>query len=420
MARPCPFMLQPTLVHRHFELPTLFLAVLLFFLGGFSFLCSQAKADVFVLSNGGRLEGELLNPDQEPRRHYVIRSTFGGKVALAKNQVKQVIGKSQAELLYEKFLPGMPKTGDGNWKMAQWCLSQNLEDRRRFHLKKVIEFEPDHEQARLALGFERLNGKWVNMDEYMRRQGLVRHQGAWWYPEDIEVQKKAEEATQRQKAWRRKIAMWKGWLRTNRHAEAMLNLKAIRDAEAAPELAEILLNEKQKDVKLLFIDILGQLQHPEATKALIHLSLHDDDESVRDACLEHLVKFGTRQAVAAYAAVLSNVSAKSVQDEVEKLTIHRAAIGLARMKDDSVVPLLIQAVTTKYKYKVGGPGIAATSQGGFSAGRPKAVVREEPNEAVHTALRALTGQNFGVNRDAWRAWYAKENTPKDVDLRRDP
>ena len=49
---------------------TLFLAV----------LCGRpasVRADVFLLANGGRVEGELLNPDQTPRKSYLVRTASG-------------------------------------------------------------------------------------------------------------------------------------------------------------------------------------------------------------------------------------------------------------------------------------------------------------------------------------------------------
>ena len=40
------------------------------------------------------------------------------------------------------------------------------------------------------------------------------------------------------------------------------------------------------------------------------------------------------------------------------------------------------------------------------------------NEQVLEALVSLTGQNFGWDIAAWRAWLARQRTPGSIDLRR--
>jgi hypothetical protein len=42
------------------------------------------------------------------------------------------------------------------------------------------------------------------------------------------------------------------------------------------------------------------------------------------------------------------------------------------------------------------------------------------NKRVHGALLLLVpeGVNYGFNKNAWKNWYAKANTPRNVSLRR--
>ena len=53
------------------------------------------QADVFVLANGGRIEGELLNPEQSPRRDYQVKTASGGLITLAESQVERVLRESE-------------------------------------------------------------------------------------------------------------------------------------------------------------------------------------------------------------------------------------------------------------------------------------------------------------------------------------
>ena len=40
-------------------------------------VCPSARADVFELASGGRIEGKLLNTDQSPRETYIVLTTAG-------------------------------------------------------------------------------------------------------------------------------------------------------------------------------------------------------------------------------------------------------------------------------------------------------------------------------------------------------
>ena len=58
---------------------------------------SIAVADEFVLNNGGRIVGELLNPDESPRTKYIVKTDSGGVMTLSAAQVKEIHTKSDAE-----------------------------------------------------------------------------------------------------------------------------------------------------------------------------------------------------------------------------------------------------------------------------------------------------------------------------------
>jgi hypothetical protein len=92
-----------------------------------------------------------------------------------------------------------------------------------------------------------------------------------------------------------------------------------------------------------------------------------------------------------------------------------------------VTPELIEALTTKHKQTVGSGGSITPSFSGDGGaglsmgGGPKVVVNELQNNAVLAALTALyPGVGFGYDKALWKRWYAASQTPRVVDLRRDP
>jgi len=95
-----------------------------------------ALAEVFVLTTGGRVGGKLLNPDESPRKQYIIQTPSGSRLTLARSQVQQVLRLSPAELEYQRIRPSYGDTAEDQWALAQWCLEHRLPSLRKIHLRK--------------------------------------------------------------------------------------------------------------------------------------------------------------------------------------------------------------------------------------------------------------------------------------------
>jgi hypothetical protein len=387
---------------------------------------ASLRAETFVLATGGRIEGQLLNADQSPRQSYVVALATGCKVTFSKSQVTRVLAANSVEGQYEQYLQKMPDTAEGHWKMAEWCVRNNLSAQREFHLREVARLDPGHEKAHLALGFTNIDGRWVRPDEHNKRLGYVKFQGAWRTPQDVAIATARQQVDDAERKWKADVKMWRGWLnRPSKANEGAARLQAIDNPLASPAIAE-LLDDKEEPAhyRLMYVEILGRmvLQSPLARGTLVNHTLYDSEAQVREKCLDHLEKCNHR--------VIGGMFAKALGDKKNEV-VNRAAVGIARMKDEESIPQLIDALVTKHKYVVstgggnigasfgGGPG--AGGLGGLSAGGggPKQIEQEHQNDSVQQALVALTGgKNFGFDRDAWRSWYAESKVPQQFNLRR--
>ena len=56
-------------------------------------LSATASAEVFELVGGGRVVGKLLNPQESPRRSFVVEVAEGVKVTLDAKRVRRGLGK---------------------------------------------------------------------------------------------------------------------------------------------------------------------------------------------------------------------------------------------------------------------------------------------------------------------------------------
>jgi hypothetical protein len=399
-----------------------------FFVGLLLFAAVPSHADVFVLRNGGTIEGELLNPDEKPRQTYVVATLTGGRLTLPKEQVVDVRRKSEQELLYERYLPRMPENADGNWIMAEWCREKGLTERRQHHLEQVLAHDADHEKARYALGYTRLGDDWVQTNEWMTRQGFIKHKGTWRLPQEIELETQSRKRELAVKGWTTNLKRWREALigrSADRAQDARRSVMEIRDLHAAPGLAKLLENETFLAAKLIFIEKLSELNCRTSTDALLKCAMEDKSTQVQENCWDALADDASPTVVA---SLIKELESK------DNLRVNRAAVGLERMNDPAAILPLINALVTKHKFKIvtgrgnmsasfgrPGTGTGGTPGMGFGAGGggPKIVETDLKNRDVLNALSVLTGgAQFQFEEDRWKDWYARLNTPPNVDLRR--
>ncbi len=394
-------------------------------LGGFS---PAARGDIFVLASGGEIRGELLNPDENPRRHYIIRPYAGGKVALAAAFVMDVIPQQPVEIAYDHVKLEFPDTVDGQWQLAEWCRTNNLDAQREEHLQRIIELDPDHAEARRLLGYDRVGNRWMTRDEVMTAKGYVKYGGRWRLRQVVELEEKENAERAIQKEYYEKVRRWKAWLESDeKSARAEEYLLAIDNSHAVDALMKGLEDVKTFKHKEVFAKALANIGTPEAIQKLVEYSIEFDElsdpeqnEDLRYVCFDLIERIKPPAAVKMYIDALGSKDNRHV---------NRAAIGLARMGDKSAVAPLIAALITEHKFQIGTPGQTTTSFGGpvgsggtsfGTGGGARIIKRYARNEDVLLALKELTGKDYYFDKDAWYTWLKTQQpeVPK-VNTRRD-
>lgn len=385
-------------------------------------------AETILLKSGGHIEGELLNPDRAKEDNLQLKLAAGGRLAIAPAQVQRVIRKSEGQLEYETRLPKMVDTAAAHWEMAEWCKETGLLSQRRTHLEKVIALDPEHEKARIALGYNKISGTWMRQEEFMKKQGYILHKGSWKLPQQIEIEEDTQAWELLVREWRKKVNTWVGQLGSRRDAEARNNLLAINEVAAVPPVVELLSDESNPPaVRGMMLEIVERIPQSEATNALIMIALKDKNENLRDRALELLKKRNPSAGLSAFTKELKNKNNKIV---------NRAAVCLQHLDLPEATMPLIDALVTNHKYMLqqgGGPGQMTTSFGGGTSGsadgngmgglgmggKPKMIQQDHQNVAVLGALTALNpGINFAYDQKAWRRWYGSTQSAGDFNLRR--
>ncbi len=385
-------------------------------------LFGEARADTFVLHQGGQVEGELLNPNQTPRETYVVKTSAGATVTLARAQVKQVLRQRPAEVEYERIRPRYPDTVEGQFQLAEWCRQRGLAAQRRVHLERVIELNPNHVEARHGLGYSQVGGRWITQKQAMDEQGLRWYKGRYRTKQEIEILEERQKQEAAEKEWAQKIDRWESWLNGDKARLAKESIDEITDPAAVKGLVRAMKSNANPNVRLLFVSALARIGTPEAEQALAFFAIEDPIEEVRLTCLDHLKAKKNPAVVDFFVGYLRSKDNRYV---------NRAGVALGQLGDRSAVSPLIDALVTAHKYKVqtrpagqttttfgmgpgGSPGPMGMSVGG---GGPKVVTEHVQNRAVLEALTALTGVNYGFDVRAWRSWYTLQRKREAADAR---
>jgi hypothetical protein len=150
------------------------------------FLTSPApvRADVVTRTDGAKLRGRVISDTPEE----VKIETAGGVITVPRAEVATVErAVDMYRELYDREVALEKKPTATGWlELARWCQAKELWVSASDCLKRVIAIDPGNADARLELGFRKLEGRWVTEAEYYSGQGYVQHEGRWVTKEDKE------------------------------------------------------------------------------------------------------------------------------------------------------------------------------------------------------------------------------------------
>jgi hypothetical protein len=380
---------------------------------GISLFLAAARADTFILTSGGRIEGRWLNRDEQPPKEYLVLTASGVKTSLHVTQVREVVRESPQNTEYARRAAAAPATALGQWELAEWCREQSLFDQRRVHLQKIIDLEPNHGPARRALGYQFLQGQWITQEKFRRREGFELYKGKWRTPQEIEILEEEARLEQAHKDWLKKLRRYRADL--NDPARARLgyeSLAGIKDPLAVRPLTVMLLRERARPVKSLYVDLLAEMNTPESIGVLVQRVLRDSDEEMFHYCLARLVERKPPR--------LADPFIRALKDKHNSV-VNRAAAALAKIGDREALSPLIDALITDHTVYIPGrnPGAKTTT---FSDDGPSVMQSSEAqviilhvrNQPVLDALIGLSGANFDYDKQRWRYWYTQEEKAREA------
>jgi hypothetical protein len=380
-----------------------------------------ARGDVLELTNGGRVEGRLVDEAAADKANYVVELTAGGRLTIPRTQVARVESSSQMQAEYDEQARSSPDTVDAHWKLAEWCREHKLRDLSQQHLTRILELDPNHAEARTLLGFRNAGGQWMTRDEVLAARGLVKYEGRFVTQQHMELLEREKTIDLSSADWKNQLERLRRALtgrRADKAEKALAEVRAIRDPLAAEPLVALIRRENDPILKRLWIEVAAGLESQLTLDTLINLSLVDPDEELRYLCLDLVVRSSKPGIVTPYLRALRNR---------DNAIINRAAAAIGQIGDPAAIGPLIDVLITRHKILASAGNsdqhsYTMTEGGGYSFGSapPKIENRVVRNPAVLSALVKLAGgTSFDYDQDQWRTWLAAQAKLNDVNVRRD-
>jgi hypothetical protein len=175
-----------------------------------------------------------------------------GREWLRWDEVAPQAAKDATLAEYRKTREKCPETVDGQVRLAQWCVKHKLEEQARAHWTRVLEFDPEHAEARQGLGFRKIDGRWVD-ERDISQVRAVAHKASTSAPNWIaRLQKLRDRLADDNSAKRKK---------------ALTQLLAIRDPAAADAI-DVVFCRESSDLALQGIEVLKNIRAAEAASVL--------------------------------------------------------------------------------------------------------------------------------------------------------
>ncbi len=381
------------------------------------------SADTVEISGGGHLTGEASRkPDS-----VIVRVDDESHVALPLSRVRRVIDSDQLAA-YRTRAASAGDDAESHYELAVWCVTGSnvpgdSKHYRTHHLQRAITLDPEHAKARAGLGYKKQNGKWIRTSDLMRGRGMISRAGRWELPESVAIEDYQQDTDVNAKKWIKEVKRLVALVlrNTKKSPEALASLQAIQDPLASSAIADQLSDSRERgtqsrNLRMLWIRLLGKFRDSVSVQALVQAGLMEDDPVIREAALDQLVQYGAGSAVATYLPCLT---------KNDNALVNRAALGLASFPDPELAMTYVDALVTTHKTEQApssaiNAGFGEGGGGLQTGGQKKVYVQTCKNPAVLSLLQAIEPEvDYGYDEQRWREYFAKKRSKFSGDLRRD-
>ncbi len=141
-------------------------------------------ADVVYLKGGGKFTGRIVEQTAER----MVIDIGDGIIGFSMDRVEEIVrGPSPLDEYDARASKLGPQDVNGWRSLAQWASMKGLSAQSRAAYQRVLTVSPDDKEAREALGFVQVDGRWLTEEESYRARGFVRYDGEWMTPAEVQL-----------------------------------------------------------------------------------------------------------------------------------------------------------------------------------------------------------------------------------------
>jgi hypothetical protein len=288
------------------------------------------------------------------------------------------IADSEKMQRYEKLRTGFQDTATGNWAMASQCMKFHLTEQAQAHLQRVIQIDPEHQAARAALGFRKVDGEWISPERMALEQELQKAQQAAVAKHGRTMLELAPKLQSPQE-WERKRAEYR--------------LSTLREPAMALA-ADQVLTPISDALALLVIEHIRTINDSQVTQTIARHAIGNSSQVVRDRAADAL----RGRDLHAYAPGLLSLLSMPIRVEVEAIVNERGEVRGYRQVFERVTmerSVVVGAETTR----IGSP--PTSSESGASTKDASAAQRARSDDQAQSIAKAsLTPASMQLQRDA--------------------
>jgi hypothetical protein len=160
------------------------------------FVPTLLLADEVYLKDAGTITGRIVEQTDT-----MVKVDIGdGILGVPTSRVERIVkGSTPLDEYDERASRLGPQDAKGWRSLGRWASQQGLSSQSRQAYEKVIAIAPDDAEARQALGYVLLDGRWLTEEESYRARGYVKHDGEWMTPAEVQVAQASAAAEQAQR-----------------------------------------------------------------------------------------------------------------------------------------------------------------------------------------------------------------------------
>ena len=141
-------------------------------------------ADVVYLKSGGSFSGRILEQSAEK----VVIDFGDGTIGLQMDQVEKIVKGTSPLDEFDARASKLGREDVNGWRsLGLWAATKGLSAQSRAAYKRVLALAPDDKEAREALGFVQVDGRWLTEEESYRARGFVKYDGEWMSPAEVQL-----------------------------------------------------------------------------------------------------------------------------------------------------------------------------------------------------------------------------------------